>query len=281
MKPRVLYHASCQDGFCAAWVAHRFFGEGADYQPVNYGEPPPDVSGREGFILDFSYKRPVLNQMVGKARTLVVCDHHKTVAADLAEFYSTNSASIGTITRNRGDVYCVFDMNKSGGRLAWEFFFCNVPSPWLVDYTEDRDLWRWKLAASRQVSAALASYPQDFAVWDDFHKMTTPIDTLAREGASILRYQEQAVANQCKNAALIDLDGHKVLSVNATMLISEIAGQLAKDRPFGATWFERADGKRVWSLRSTETGVDVSKIAKKHGGGGHARAAGFEQETPT
>ena len=53
--------------------------------------------------------------------------------------------------------------------------------------------------------------------------------------------------------------------------------RLAQGRPFSATFFIRADGKRVWSLRSREGGIDVSVIAKAHGGGGHAQAAGFQE----
>ncbi len=37
-------------------------------------------------------------------------------------------------------------------------------------------------------------------------------------------------------------------------------------------------GKTAWSLRSTEEGIDVSEIAKRHGGGGHRNAAGFRAE---
>jgi nanoRNase/pAp phosphatase (c-di-AMP/oligoRNAs hydrolase) len=73
------------------------------------------------------------------------------------------------------------------------------------------------------------------------------------------------------------MDGHKVRVVNATVLFSEIAGELAEDSPFGACYFDRHDGKRQWSLRSRDGGVDVSEIAKAHGGGGHKNAAGFEE----
>ncbi len=72
------------------------------------------------------------------------------------------------------------------------------------------------------------------------------------------------------------MDGHRILSVNATVLFSEIAGELAKGRPFGACYFDRQDGKRQWSLRSDDNGIDVSAIAKSHGGGGHAHASGYE-----
>jgi nanoRNase/pAp phosphatase (c-di-AMP/oligoRNAs hydrolase) len=65
--------------------------------------------------------------------------------------------------------------------------------------------------------------------------------------------------------------------VNATCLFSEIAGELAQDEQFAACYFDRRDGKRQWSLRSDDNGLDVSAIAKAHSGGGHYHAAGFEQ----
>lgn len=261
MGPLVIYHASCADGFCAAWVASRAL-IGAEFHPANYGETPPDVKGRGVYILDFSYKRPVMDKILEDADYLIVCDHHKTAAAELAGFGTPASV--------------IFDMNKSGGRLTWEHFHPGEPSPWLVDYTEDRDLWRWKLEESREVSAAIASLPWTFEEWDRLHESASPT-ILAGDGAAILRYQQQQVESQAKHAVEIELDGHKVLIVNATLLISEIAGKLAEGRPFGATWFQRSDGKKVWSLRSRDGGVDVSEVAKRRGGGGHRNAAGFEE----
>lgn len=42
----------------------------------------------------------------------------------------------------------------------------------------------------------------------------------------------------------------------------------------GVCYWDTPDG-RVFSLRSTDDGPDVSAIAKLYGGGGHAHAAGF------
>jgi len=44
--------------------------------------------------------------------------------------------------------------------------------------------------------------------------------------------------------------------------------------PFAACYWDTPEG-RVFSLRSREDGADVSEIAKKYGGGGHAHASGF------
>lgn len=265
MRPLILYHGpGCADGFCAAWIAHRYFGDDADYLPVQYGQEPPDVRDRRVWILDFSYKRPVLEAMGAVAAGLIVLDHHKTAQAELAE------------VRYQCPGFVRFDMNKSGGRLTWEHFYPGKEAPWLVAFTEDRDLWTWKLPSSREVSAALASRPRTFEEWDRLGAMPGP-GPLADEGAAILRYQAEQVEAQVKHAAEIDLDGHRVLAVNATMLISEITGRLAEGRPFGASYFIRGDGKRVWSLRSRDGGMDVSEVAKRRGGGGHRNAAGFEE----
>ena len=134
-----------------------------------------------------------------------------------------------------------------------------------------------RAAGLRNINAALRSYPLDFALWDTFHDAVGQREMFKREGEAIRRAERQIINTHVRNAKEIDLAGHRVLAVNATVLFSEIAGELAKGRPFGACYFDRQDGKRQWSLRSDEAGLDVSAIAKAYGGGGHVRAAGFEQ----
>jgi oligoribonuclease NrnB/cAMP/cGMP phosphodiesterase (DHH superfamily) len=44
---------------------------------------------------------------------------------------------------------------------------------------------------------------------------------------------------------------------------------------FAMGWWQRADGLFQYQMRSVGE-FDVSVLAKKHGGGGHKNAAGFE-----
>lgn len=275
-KPLVIYHANCWDGFCAAWVAKRALGE-CDFHPAYYGQSPPDVRDRIVYILDFSYPRDVMERMLTVARRTVVLDHHKTAQASLDGLHQPEAG-----------IDVIFDMNKSGGRLAWLWFTTmgydmhspNAPrAPWLVDYTEDRDLWLHALPESENINAALRSYPLDFDLWDRFGAAKDVVrgTFLVQEGKAIRRAERQIVDTHVRNACERTIAGYSVLAVNATVLFSEIAGELAKGRPFGACYFDRSDGKRQWSLRSDNQGLDVSVIAKSFGGGGHARAAGFEE----
>ncbi len=261
MKPLVIYHANCWDGFCAAWVARRYLGD-IEAVPAHYGSAPPDVTGRNVYVLDFSYARDLLVDMEQKAYALLVLDHHATAKAALD-----------------GLAFCEFSDEHSGGRMTWDHFA--TPSedrPWLVDYTEDRDLWRHALPRSQDVNAAIRSYPLSFEQWDAFDR--TYALSFAAEGAAIRRAEKQIVDSHVRNAGRIAILGHDVPIVNATTLFSEIAGELAKGEPFAVCYFDRQDGKRQWSLRSAANGIDVAQIAKQFGGGGHKNAAGFETDVP-
>jgi hypothetical protein len=283
-KPLVIYHANCWDGFCAAWVARMALGE-IEAVPAHYGTPPPDVTGREVYVLDFSYPFETMADMASASSAFTVLDHHQTAEraiADLEAMFITHNMA----GRAR------FGQDKSGARMAWEFFaqiggWQGMASPWLVDYTEDRDLWRHALPESENINAALRSYPLDFALWDEFHDTVGQREMFKREGAAIRRCERQIVQAHVRNARIesfgllvgapVTVDHLHVPVVNATTLFSEIAGELAKGHPFAACYFDRADRKRQWSLRSAPDGVDVSEIAKALGGGGHKHAAGFEQ----
>jgi oligoribonuclease NrnB/cAMP/cGMP phosphodiesterase (DHH superfamily) len=276
VKPLVIYHANCWDGFCAAWIARTALVE-IEAVPAHYGTNPPVALERAVYVLDFSYPRDTMRTLAHDAERVVVLDHHKTAEAALS----------GLDEELAPDLTVMFDMSKSGARLTWEYFagiggWQGMPTPWLVDYTEDRDLWRHALPNTHEVNAALRSYPLDFDLWSkSFAGIGPPPSSLVQEGAAIRRAEKQIVDSHVRNARLENFDGtHTVPIVNATVLFSEIAGELAKGHPFGACYFDRRDGKRQWSLRSTDDGVDVSEIAKAHGGGGHAHAAGFEQVLP-
>ena len=260
MAKTLVYHDNCQDGFCAAWLFHRLYPD-AEFIPAQYGQPAPDVTGKDVVIADFSYPRETMIAMAAQANSLVCLDHHKTARADLE---GVDWAALGATV--------VFDMSKSGAMLMWEYLW-PVPEPaLLVRYVQDRDLWLWQEMRSREVSAFIGSFPKDFSVWNRFESDIAS-GIAFTQGEAILRYQAAAVAEQCKHAEICRFGDYRFPVLNATLLISEIGEALGKTAPFAAMYFVRGDEK-VWSLRS-DGKVDVSAIAKEFGGGGHRGAAGF------
>lgn len=276
-NPLVIYHANCRDGFTAAWVAWQALGQDCEFLPYSYGQFPPSCDGRVVYILDFSFSRPLMLKILYLAKKVVVLDHHKTAEealAGLAEAFTPTEGSEPPEIR--------FDVTKSGAMLAWEYFFPGTNPPNLVRYVQDRDLWSWKLDFSRQVNAYIESVPMDFDHWQMLSKKMGygPSDGPTREvvdnGFVILDYKAQLIESICASASEVTILGHRVMAVNTSVFFSEVAGQLSIGRPFGAAYWVRQDGITQWSLRSEPDGLDVSEIAKAHGGGGHKHAAGFQ-----
>lgn len=261
MKPLCIYHGNCADGFTAAWVANREFEGEIELFAGTYQAEPPDVTDREVFLVDFSYKRPVLEAMREKAKRIVVLDHHKTAEADL---------------RDLPGIETVFDMNRSSARIAWDYWNqgCNIPPATLL-HVEDRDLWRFAIPGTREVQANIFSHPYDLKVWDEL--MAADPQQLIEEGRAIERKHFKDVNELIEVVTRrMVIGGHNVPIANLPYIhVSDAAHALAaRGEPFAGCYWDTPKG-RVFGLRSTDAGVDVSEIAKQYGGGGHRNAAGF------
>jgi hypothetical protein len=250
--PLCIYHHACTDGFAAAWAVRRFFSGQVEFFPGIYGEPPPDVAGRNLILVDFSYKRDVMLSLIEQAGAVLIIDHHQTAESDLRD--------LPEMART------VFDMNKSGAMLTWEHFFPGEMPPLLIDHVQDRDLWRFRLPLTREIMAAVFSYPFEFGAWDEL--MLRPTLELEQEGRAILRKHQADVAALVENATRWANFGNVPIPVANVpwMFASDVGGELAKGNPFAATYYDDEDGRR-WSLRSERTGADVATIAEVLGGG--------------
>ena len=81
MKPLVLYHANCADGFGAAFAAWLKFGDDAEYVACSYGDKNfviPQLKGRDVYVLDFSFSRETMNVFLEDSEHFVWLDHHRS-----------------------------------------------------------------------------------------------------------------------------------------------------------------------------------------------------------
>jgi len=260
--PLVIYHGNCYDGFTAAWVARQDY-EHFDLHAAKYGEQPPDVRGRTVYVLDFSYPRETLLRMKSEAKWLRVLDHHKTAAADLD-----------------GLDFCEFDMERSGCRMAWDHFFGpeKEAPPQLLLWIEDRDLWRFRYGDDTKMAHAyIASLPMTMAEWDRAFAMEPA--QIVESGKAIRRYIDTYCEKAAQETRIVHWANERAAIVNVPYQnASEMAGVVLEKNPdcnFSVGWFQRADGRVQFSLRS-RSDFDVSVVAKQYGGGGHAGAAGFD-----
>jgi len=258
-----IYHDNCADGFCAAWVVRKALGADIEFCAAKHGDVPPDVIGKNVFIVDFSYPREALVGMAQAAQSLVVLDHHKTAQADLQDLTAVTNLN------------AIFDMNRSGAGMTWDYFFPRQPRPALINHIEDRDLWRFRLDGTREVMASVFSYPFEFEVWDAL--IASDLELLKAEGIALERKQQKDVAQlvqACQRRMTIG--GFDVPVANLPPTLASDAGNLmCTGEPFAVIYWDTADG-RVFSLRSTDQAEDVSIVAQQYGGGGHRNASGFK-----
>lgn len=264
-KTLCIYHGNCLDGFGAAWAVRHALGEGVEFYKGMHQQPPPDVTARDVLLVDFSYKKDVLAAMLQTASSITILDHHITAEQDLSDLLRS------------GQLKGLFDMNRSGAMLAWQWFNPEQQAPKLISYIQDRDLWTFKLEATRAVNAALSSYPFDFEVWDELMSLQDEqLDVLKQNGEAIERKLQKDIKELIASGVRrMNIGGYDVPVLNApSAYVSDAGHIMSLGEPFAACYWDHADG-RSFSLRSSETGINVASVAKKYGGGGHEKAAGF------
>lgn len=288
--PLCIYHGGCDDGFAAAWCVRAALQGNVEFYPGVYQKEPPPHADRDVIFVDFSYKRPVLNAMATAANSILILDHHKTAAEDLADLLRPPSFEAWCVAACNGRLSvnvrmaALFDMDRSGAALAWDYFIGDGSHlGWpvsdaadrreFIDYIQDRDLWRKRLPHGDEFTIALRSYPQDFNIWDKL--IDAGPGDLIEEGHAIQRYYRLRVEELKRSSYPAMIAGQKCWCANAPYFAaSEVAGELAEKTGVGICYFEVEGGRWQYSLRSRGD-HDVSAIARYFGGGGHKAAAGF------
>lgn len=299
MKYLILYHANCNDGVWSAWAALQAIDlqggeDSVECLGVYYNKPLPDQAwevAQDGgviFIVDFSYPRADLVALQDAGAALVqVIDHHETAMNQLSGFHDA-----------------IFDMNRSGAVLTWEAFssgrveshsgvlaksskIYGQPVPKLLEYVQDRDLWRHELPWTREVYSAMSSfgwmntqpeYLDKTVRVDTGYEPTDPklVEQLIDLGKPAFRRRmEEVRAIVQGHQYWVNLGDGLVPIVEAQKYWSDVANMLCHiylDAPYAVCWRCDRNGDAVLDLRSL--GFPVNAIAKNLGGGGHRKAAG-------
>ena len=284
----VIYHADCLDGLGAAWSAFCKLGDHARYIPARHGDEfPAFEAGATIYILDFSYSPEKLLVAAQRAGQIILIDHHITAMeqceaffhgsffADISAstYHEVSSASEAKAQPLPENLALHFDMTRSGCVLAWQHFFPERQPPKILLHIEDRDLWRFKLAGTREITSAL--YERMPMTLPEMG--TIDLDELLQIGRIYVEFHQKIVKRLEKIAHPVMLNGQKGLAVNASSSFSSELGHVLAEKSgtFGMTY--QYDGrKQKWqfSLRSIGD-YDVGHLAQAFGGGGHKNAAGF------
>jgi uncharacterized protein len=265
----------------------------------------------EIYILDFSYGIETVFDLMKQVKLVQIIDHHKPVYKQFIEdlvfffiekhynklpifiksFFITMLTSILNICKSILTLVCsdmgltvpIFNNTKSGAILSWEYFHKGTKIPMILQYIGDRDLWLFKLPFTKEAIEGLKVLGDinDFQYWDKVAKHESSLDEVINAGIflrkSIKARIDSVVAG--KKYKIVYSNGKRVALYMAVDLISETAEALYNDTSlnldYTMSYFITNIGQIIFSFRSsTNSNVDVSKIAQKLGGNGHKHSAG-------
>ncbi len=286
----VLYHDRCSDGLGAAYpfwrenktryIATKEGNFTPDIRPFqmigvyDHDNFPEIVKGKNVVVVDFTYTQEATKRMCKMAKTVLTLDHHKTAERNLVGLEKLSN------------FYYVFDMERSGAQIAWDWVYPDSKRPWFIDYIGDRDLWKFKLPNSDLINTAL--FYLDYFSWEKMEELygldsaatEKKMALLLEQGKVIQHIDRKNIDYSCKSAILCQLGNYKVKLVdNNPHLRSKIGNILANgdDCDFAVCCRYYFD-QDVWhaSLRgANKSEIDISKVCEMYGGGGHAKAGAF------
>lgn len=310
-RPLVIFHANCADGFAAAWIAQNTLArlmKFPKFMALNYQDPIPDFTDKEVYILDFSFDdTDTFLQMCEKAEKVVMLDHHATAKEALEQRTHPQTLDCRFNLERSG---CGMAWEYFRAIADEEHYDIQRPMPGLLLRIQDRDLWQFEMEGSRAIHALLESHGifqpvdehvklmENFAFFSKLvHQFTIGEYKMISEGEAILRAREQLIRSIiARNSKLVEfvdyapsnpddersewkpLATYKVPVCEIPYEFASEAGHiLSEGHPFSITYESQwATGKRKFSVRSQAgTGIIVSDLAARQGGGGHVHAAGW------
>jgi oligoribonuclease NrnB/cAMP/cGMP phosphodiesterase (DHH superfamily) len=217
-------------------------------------------------VTDFSF--PVADmQRLAKGRELVWIDHHKSAIAEFA----------GIADHWPG----IRDVSEAACVLTWRYFFPQRPVPKAVILVGDRDTWRWAEKDTGPFNESLHSHDHhanNAAFWKPLlEDDPSTLEKMIEEGVWLREIKLRKVDRTMKARSFeVRFEGYRTLAVNTRG--SGDVGDYGRDRGYEIV-YAYVDEMRVGGLTTVVTlysdQVDVSVVAKRYGGGGHAGAAGF------
>lgn len=262
----ILFYDKDPDGICACHVFKKY-GNLKDnsnpvYLPGDRGKPFPHEKIHKGEIViftDYCASKEDIKKILEKTKEVYLIDHHISTIEDLK--------GLGL----KG----LQDINFSSCELMFKFCRPKEELPPYIKILGDFDCWRDNRIEGYQLALALQTYDlsPDSPIWNIAENK---LDTLLTIGKTIYNFTQKEFKEKLDKVFPLEFEGLKFLAINHNDRGAWCFEQHPDKNKKDALLSFHHDGKE-WSISvySVKDSVDVSKIAKKYGGGGHIKAAGF------
>lgn len=279
MKTICLYHSRDLDGFCSGAIVKKALPQ-AELIGYDYGQPLPEIpDGAQVIMIDVSLPMKDMDALARRTR-LKWIDHHVSAIKDFESY--PEDIPLTPVLQN-GIAAC---------EIAWRHFFPEKDTPIEVTLLGEYDTWRnnnpehWEnnvlpfQFAMRAHVTSPKGFPAGFMGWT-----AEEILSYIQDGVAILKYQRQVNERICRNAFSAKLKAERCDGDNDYSCLCLNASGINSDA-FASKWDESKydimlsfyynGSSFLVSMYTTKNSIDCSEIAKRFGGGGHRKAAGFK-----
>jgi oligoribonuclease NrnB/cAMP/cGMP phosphodiesterase (DHH superfamily) len=279
----LIYHDPCSDGLSSAACLHSYsiinkLSQKIEYIGSAYERNSESdkitkllerVKNKNVIMCDVSFNYDVILKFIEVTSSFLIIDHHKTAKEKLEHLDSK---------------YKIFDMDKCGARLMWEYLFESDKTPLLIDYVQDRDLWLEKMTYGKEFAAWFYNLPLNMEVYYEYMQDDKKLmDGIMTKGIYYKQINDIHIERSSYTDPTFCLIGNRYYFVgysNTKILKSDVANMLLIKYPlldFSVAYSINDTGTCTYaSLRSHDDATDVSLIAEKMDGGGHRNASGVE-----
>jgi oligoribonuclease NrnB/cAMP/cGMP phosphodiesterase (DHH superfamily) len=285
----IIYHQGCSDGITALWCADKYFKENnIEYEKLSCPagkDPTINFENKRIIFVDLCPSLDFITDISTIAKQITIVDHHKSAF----DMFLANETFLKTLE----NVEIILKMEYSGCQLTWDYFYPDIARPWFVDYVGDRDLWKWELPNSREINSAFyhCEYINDrkLELLDELNN--EDIDKLINIGKTVIEVQNKIINTQLKQSIECIFNvGETKYNVRVGCINRDLRSDLGNamctvplkngDLPdFSIVWnYDPIPNAWYMSMRGTKNSPDLSVISKHFGGGGHAKASGFENK---
>ena len=277
-----IYHHTDPDGWASAWICKKHFNEiwkdheeGLVFIGIGYdfnGDFSNVKKNETVIIVDMSFKPEKFNELLSITKNVIWIDHHKTI---LGKEYKQFSELMG-----------IRSIEKAACNLTWDYFFTNQDPPRFIKLIGDYDIWKFEYGLESRYfidGCSIHDLTPNSDFWDNITgRIRHFFVKVIEEGKAVHQYKQfmcERYLNNCSHT--IELDGYIGLAVNVYGHGSDMFDSLSNNEKsefqFYALYSFNGNNYCV-SLRTDRNDMDVEKLAKNYGGGGHVKASGFHAD---
>lgn len=272
----ICYHAADYDGILSGYLAQgQFLTHVPRMLGVNYGDVPPlsllrEESYRHLVIVDFSWPMDIMHELSAAVSHMIWIDHHKTAL----EAYQAAAPFPDK------DIV-VLDLSKAACELVWDHFWPYSSISRGIQAIGAWDIKDWSNVPEDQSEnfqyAVRLAMPtcEDSRTWSD---LLNPAEWSQHQetGRLIRRWERKNNEYRAKYFSTVMWEGLTWRMQVGSATPVEVMWSVDPGPYAGIIGVNFTNGKWTVSLRRVPgSELDLSALAKRHGGGGHPGAAGF------